>query len=297
MKSKLTFGSDPELFAKKIVNGKPFVVPPVFFRTELNYKIIREEPRHPVFKELKINENENIKIHEDGCAFELTVPPRHSMKEIFELIQQGYNGVDDIVKQYGLEKAVIPTINFDTNEFKNSGPEFQECLIFGCDPDLDAFDYNRKQEVENALEHPYRYGGGHIHISGSNLLEKFPLVAVKLLANTIGNFVTANTPMKKLDHLRVHRYGRPGKYRIQRYPNKTIGVEYRTPSNAWTNSLELSEGIQYWAEIAVLKLLPNKAKAKEVMNAIEENTVKAIVNTDTGLALNNLNAVKTILSI
>jgi len=296
-KSVLKFGSDPELFAQKIVNNKPYVVPPVVFRKELGQEIIRNEPRHPVFRELVINEKENIKIHEDGCAFELTIPPRNSMKEVFDLIQQGYNGVQEIVQKFGFDKAVIPTINFDTEEFRNKDGDFKECLIFGCDPDLDAFNYNRVQEMENALEHPYRYGGGHIHISGSDLLEKYPLIAVKLLAATIGNFVTANSLMKDLDHLRVHRYGRPGKYRIQKYPDNTIGIEYRTPSNAWTNSEEISEGIQYWAEVAILKLLPHKLNTKEVLHNIEKNTIKAIIETNEDLALSNLKIVKSILNI
>ena len=291
----LLFGSDPELFVAKNINEKDYVVPPVFFRKELGESILSYDKKHPIFAEIKVSGNEVIKIIEDGAAFELTVPPRTNILELLDLIHLGYEKVHEIASKYGYKATVIPTINYNIEEYLNMGEEFLMCLLFGCDPDLDAFNTEKIQFEESALDHPYRYGGGHIHISGSELIKKYPIPTVRLLAFTVGNFVTANSPHPELDNLRTYRYGQPGKYRIQKYgkvyndiPHTDIGIEYRTPSNSWTTIKDMAEGIQYWATLAIERILPDKNKAKEIMKELSDTGTRAIVETNKQLADRNL---------
>jgi hypothetical protein len=298
--AKLLFGSDPELFAsKKDSDGKDYVVPPVFFRNELGEPIKEFDRKHPTFQEIKINSNEVIKVIEDGAAFELTVPPRTNIMELIDLIHTGYDKVEEIVSKHGYNISIIPTINYNTEEYLNMGDDFLMCLLFGCDPDLDAFNTDKKQYEESALEHPYRYGGGHIHISGSEFIQRYPIPAVRLLALTVGNFVTANSPIPELEHLRTYRYGQPGKYRIQHYkklynnqPFTETGIEYRTPSNTWTKIKNMAEGVQFWAEIAIEKVLPNRKLGNKILKEMAENGVMAILETNQILAKRNLDMMK-----
>jgi hypothetical protein len=301
----LLFGSDPELFASRTdSNGKKFVVPPIFFQQNFGLEPIIPDVKHPVFAKLPVNDHEEVKIISDGVAFELTVPPRTNTLELLDLIHMGYDKVGEIVSKYGYDISVVPAINFDTTEYREMNDDFIMCLLFGCDPDKDAFNTEAKEFEESALDHPYRYGGGHIHISGSEFIKEFPIPCVRLLALTVGNFVNANSPVPELEKLRTYRYGMPGKYRIQKYgkdyneiPNTSVGIEYRTPSNTWTKYKKMAEGIQYWAEIAIEKILPNRNMAKEIFSELQDSAVKAILDTDQNLAKKNLNMVSTILGL
>lgn len=295
MTEQLIFGADPETFAARFVDGKPFVVPPVLFRTDYGVSADMKNYRHPVFKEIGVSAHDSVKIIEDGVAFELTVTPQKDLKSLFKLIQVGYTEIGILATKYGHSLCTVPTINFDIQEFAEREEEIQQCTVFGCDPDLDVFSIIREQMEESALEHPFRYGGGHIHISGSKFLKEMPEISLRIIAATVGNFVTANSPFPKLDHQRVYRYGRPGRYRVQNYgslweniPNTDIGIEYRTPSNAWTTKEEMLEGIEYWIRIAVDKILPSEQMIKEVIFCLEENTISAVMNFDSKLAERNL---------
>ena len=295
----LLFGSDPELFASIKRDGKDFVVPPVFFRNELKEPLIEYNDKHPVFTEIKINNNEVIKVIEDGAAFELTVPPRTNILELIDLIHLGYEKVHEIVNKHGYDVSVVPAINYNTEEYLNMGDDFLMCLLFGCDPDKDAFNTEKIQHEESALQHPYRYGGGHLHISGSEFIKQYPIPTIRLLALTVGNYVTSKSPVPELEHLRTYRYGMPGKYRIQNYkkeyngiPNTNSGIEYRTPSNTWTKFKEIAEGMQYWAEIAIERILPDRRLGNEILKEFTDNAVNAILEVNQPLADRNLSMIK-----
>jgi hypothetical protein len=134
-----------------------------------------------------------------------------------------------------------------------------------------------KARVLDVHKHPERYGGGHIHISGSNLFEIEPILAVKCLAITLGQAAIAFSDTPNLEHDRTFLYGRPGKYRVQHYGDGTIGIEYRTPSNRWTSDIDFAKKIFEWAQIGV-DLLESQL-AVELVDELGEVSAQNIINT------------------
>lgn len=300
--NKILFGSDPEGFYARIgQDGKIYVVPPAKYRLDMGFPTTGTDPRHPVFAEAD-GQNGKVKLIEDGCAFELTTAPSENIETLFQDIQLGYSLADEVADKFGNFVSIVPTINYDVPEFIDREDEFAECLIFGCDPDRDVFENEGLVSVEcmeeSALEHPYRYGGGHIHISGVQNFQVKPLLTVKMCAFTVGNLVTAQSPMKELDYLRTYRYGRPGRFRIQEYGKlfkgmdwTNIGIEYRTPSNAWTTDLPLAKKIAEAFQMVAECLLPNDGLMEVLVEDIQDRTIQAVMKGDPALAQSNYDAV------
>ncbi len=284
--NKLVFGSDPEFFASYTKDGNPFVLPPAFFREYLEVPFV-EDIRHPIFidqmREL------GVLIMEDGVAFEETVRPSTNWKELFERIQIGKKILSDFILSKfpdycDADVKTIPTINYDIERWGKESKEFRNCLIFGCDQDWDAFNYQTKLRVVNAHKHPFRYGGGHIHVSGSEEIKNEPILAVKCLALSAGLANVAFSKTPELDKARTYLYGKPGKFRPQTYsstfegiPNTEYGIEYRTPSNGWTACVEQATEVFKWMEIGIRNLLEGKLGI-ELLPNMEVELQETIVN-------------------
>jgi hypothetical protein len=303
--SNILLGSDPEGFYTRIgEDGLPYVVPPAKYRVDHKFPTDLTDPKHPVFAKAD-GVNGVVKLIEDGAAFELTVPPSTNVETLYQDIQIGYDLANGIAKQFGHFVSIVPTIHFDTNEFRNREEAFLQSLIFGCDRDMDVFELEGLDtggdvftEQESALDHPYRYGGGHFHTSGCEFFQTKPLLAVKMFAFMLGNLVTFLSPMKELDHLRTYRYGRPGRFRIQDYGHKfndmawtDKGIEYRTPSNAWTTDMSLGKKLADAVQIVADYLLPKDRLMEELINNIQDPTIEAVMNGNPELAENNYNTI------
>ena len=287
--SQLVYGSDPEFFAgKKDKNGNYFVVPPAWFRKYGKVPFM-DDIKHPVFLDAK--EELGVIVMEDGVAFEETVTPDTDWKALFERIQIGKKLLSDRIlskfpNECEPEVLTLPTINYDVERWKKESKEFQMCLIFGCDQDWDADNSNRAGKTVSALKHPFRYGGGHIHVSGSEKIKEEPILAIQSLKLTAGSVAVAFSDTPELDHDRTFLYGKPAKYRPQRYsslfnniPFTDFGIEYRTPSNRWTNSFQHAEQMFKWVEIGIRNLLEG-GLVLELLEKINEDVRQAIINCD-----------------
>jgi len=139
------FGCDPELATTYKNNGKDFVLPPAFFRTHLGVPVTwdPEKPTHPIFLE-----GDGYFFHEDGPNFELAINPQNDPLVLFENVQRAYAHLYDFLAPYSggeFEKVnIIPTTDFDCDRWAKEGKEFQQTLIFGCDPDQDAFNMEKR---------------------------------------------------------------------------------------------------------------------------------------------------------
>lgn len=301
--STLVYGTDPEYFAGYVQKKKLFVLPPAWFRVYGKVPYIPEEIKgHHVFiDEMK---ESGVLVMEDGVAFEFTVKPSSDWKELFERVQLGKRLLSErILSKFSndcLPEIISqPTINFDVKRWAKENAEFRLCLIFGCDQDFDACNYNAPGKVIDALKHPFRYGGGHLHVSGSAAIKEEPILAVYSMLLTSGLSYVANSDTPELDKQRTYLYGRPGKYRIQEYsklfngmPNTDVGIEYRTPSNRWTSSIEQATQIFKWAEIGIKRLL-EEGLVKELYPLLEKDAQKAIVECDQTAARQMLQFIET----
>lgn len=300
-KSTLVWGSDPEFFAGYKKDGEYFVLPPAFLRVYRDVPFV-PDPKHPVF--LDAFNDLGVIIMEDGVAFEETVIPDTNWKNLFDRIQIGKKLLSDKILSLFKDDCEpdvlsVPTINYDVKRWMSESPEFKMCLIFGCDRDYDAFNNNQAGRTTNALKHPFRYGGGHIHVSGSSAIKEEPILAIQSLALTAGLAAVAFSDTPDLDKSRTFLYGRPGKYRAQKYsglfkdiPNTDFGVEYRTPSNRWTHSFEHAENVFKWAEIGIRNLL-EQGLGLELIDKIGKDVCDSIVNCDQVKAKELLSYVET----
>jgi hypothetical protein len=183
---KLMWGSDPEASALYVKDGQQFVLPPYFLREyrDVPYDIEPEdiEGKHPVF----IREN-GLKIIEDGAAFEFTVPPSTDFREVWERVQE----CAELTSQRILSRfpedcaptlSFLPAVAFDVERWAEEGEAFHWATRFGCDPQRDAFDIEREDRVIDASQHPWRYMGGHIHMSGVPEILEDIVLSVKSMA-------------------------------------------------------------------------------------------------------------------
>lgn len=283
--SKIVFGADPEYFASVEKDGQLFAVPPYIFRKDWGVETITDDPRHPIFMEVN-----GVKIHEDGAAFEMSLSPSENWKELFERISLAREYfAKEFLSKFDVipELKALPSIHWDVDGWNSrADDEFKMATEFGCDPDRDAFNTRARERVFDASLHPWRYGGGHIHFSGVEEIKESPVIAVKCLALTAGLGAVIMSDVPHLERERVFRYGKPGKYRVQKYgklfneiPNTDVGIEYRTLSNRWTGSFEVASEVFRLAEFGINELLVKKGFSKISDDVIQE-ACEAITNFD-----------------
>lgn len=283
---ELIFGSDPEHFAGYKKGDDIFVLPPAFFR-EIGVEHVRSKGRGNFYSFYR---DDAVEIVEDGVAFEYTLRPSKDWEELFDRIQNAKEILGGIISQAGerCEKDVfvLPTINYEVERWENKPESYKKCLIFGCDPDYDAFAKGSRGRVVDALKHPWRYGGGHIHVSGVPGFRENPLMAVKSMAIGIGLAAVHFSNVPALDRARTFLYGKAGKFRPQKYrelfegiPHTDFGIEYRTPSNAWTGSREIAAQLFKWAEISVREIF-EKGLCIELLQKYSEEIQRIIIDVD-----------------
>ncbi len=285
----LKFGLDPEVFSTVTIDSKEFVISPALLEKDSGIKPILEDKykKHPIY--IKYND---FSWMMDGCAWESTYYKIFkNAKEIFETVNDSLDCLQNFL-------GGLTWLNMSLNLYKkpvvNIKPEMYvpflndikiyQGFIFGCDPDFDAINTDYECSTQNVFSHLFRYGGGHIHISGMKEFKENYLQAIKLLALTVGNFCILNSPYPELEQQRATTYGRPGRFRPQKYPNGDFGIEYRTPSNSWISLPENKiEELVYWINKGCEYLLKPDS-GEEVINQFLPNTVNAIVNADKTLA-------------
>jgi hypothetical protein len=281
----LMFGCDPEYFST--VNGK--AISPAMVEKFSGIEVLETDlaEKHPVY--IKNNE---FSWMQDGVAWELTI--RHPIKTAKEMYTILNNSLECLEEYFSKLKYKGDNLNLFKQPVVEINPEeyypyleenkIHQGFIFGCDPDRDAIVPNYRCKEIDVFTHLYRYGGGHIHISGAEELQKFILIAVKLLAITVGNFCIYNSPFPDAEKQRATTYGRPGRFRPQHYPNGEKGVEYRSPSNSWTSFPEEKiEELFDWANKAVY-YLQNPDIGTKIIRENLDNTVSAITNANQNLA-------------
>lgn len=274
---KLLFGSDPEFATYYMKNDKKYVEPPAYFRKYLGVDF-KPDKKHPVFIE-----KGDITIIEDGCAFEYLLPATTSAANLFEGIQNAHLLLTTWLSNYDYELITVPTLNYEVDKWLEEDKSFKNCIIFGCDKDWDAIDEDYKCKVVNALTHPYRYFGGHLHIGSLdldvvNFLQEYWRPYIHLLACLVGTTGVAYSPYPELEALRGQMYGSPGRYRLPAW-----GVEYRTLSNAWTTDLSVLERIVERSKQA-FELVQYPEKALDILKGYLTVSCEAIATSDTKLA-------------
>lgn len=289
-KSKILFGADPESFAACERDGKLYAMPPYWFRHEGGIDPIEEDERHPVFIE-----TDEYKVHEDGAAFEFSILPSYNPKDLFGRIQAASEATSFKILQWYPQDVLpnlqfIPTIGWDVQRWAGMPKDFFMSTTFGCDPDDDVFNLQKKAQDIDASKHPFRYAGGHIHFSGSLRIVEDPHFAVRCQVVTSGVAAVFYSPVPQLERDRTFLYGRPGKFREQNYgkknpygPEYAMGIEYRTPSATWAGNWGVAEKVLEWAEIGIHELLETSL-GEEIVPEVTQPAIEAILTANQDLA-------------
>lgn len=248
-------GCDPEVFI--FDSGKysviPDIIPPAALVADYGIEFKEVDGKKVFIK------GADYQWSEDGAAIELQMQPANDSNEFCRRVSSSLKGLSnwlgDISTKVGLPLSFskTPLGNFDTDKYwKGRGEEFQDCVRFGCDPDqfpgmyIDmGLDVPSRGEIDVST-HPYRYGGGHLHIQA---IETNPKVYFPIweYAAVVFDFIVGMTNTKeprsndvvKQERARLEYYGKPGRIRLQAYnPKKGLfGIEYRVMSNYWLSTI------------------------------------------------------------
>ena len=178
-------------------------------------------------------------ITEDGLAMEFTTEPG-SPGDVVASMQKAIKAEWVMAKELGLQVMACPTIWFDGSHLKNR-PELR---VLGCNPDLSIGASGPCRPAQDPRRINWRTSGGHIHLS-VEVDFKHPSIATGIVL-ACDTFLGLLDVAMANDHLAKHRremYGQPGKYRIQKW-----GIEYRTPTAAWTVNSNLAMNMLTVAE-------------------------------------------------
>src|SRR3990167_2387431 len=198
----------------------------------------------------------------------------------------------------GYSMKLRSSYGIDLRELADAPDDLKE---FGCDPSFDAYSNGKAKHPEvNAMDHPFRYAGGHMHfgwagpgpyssrsraeIAADKLIwapiidKAFHPMAVKLLDLYVGLPMTYLTA-RRSTFLRREVYGQAGEYRPQVYSKTAVGLEYRTP------------GPEMWADIVLISLaylagrqvLRNFALLEKEWNPRTELALKDAINHGDGM--------------
>jgi hypothetical protein len=158
-------------------------------------------------------------MQEDNVMLEYNIPPALSVRTWNERFKTAFMMIEkELGKKYGYRIEEEFT-------FMNKDLRSQQAQTIGCDPDYDAYEGGERRIWAGVLGNE-RTCGGHIHLGGDFNCPDF--VAALFADLFIGCW--GNTRSKK-STTRTAWYGKPGIFR-----SKPYGIEYRTPSNAWTQS-------------------------------------------------------------
>lgn len=288
--AKILYGCDPECVTTYNVGDKIFALPPWYFRRELSVPASADK-RHPVFLE-----RNGWKLHEDGAAFEMSVTPSHDPYELFQTVQDCRNTAEKEILSHFTEVCdgklnFLPAVGWDVERWMQMRRErgesfwddFRMSTQFGCDPDEDIFNLETACTVLDAAEHPWRYCGGHMHFSGSKKIADDYQLAIRCLVVTAGVAAVVFSDVPQLERERTFLYGRPGKFRVQKYgednpfgKDYAVGIEYRTPSARTWGDWEIAKNVIHWAEIGISVLLENP-HSDDILREITQPAITAIL--------------------
>jgi len=197
---------------------------------------------------------------EDNVAVEFNIPPSVCRSDWFHNTVIARDFVKaKIQKELGLTIAKDCAVSFDKKELSHPN-----ALVFGCEPDYDAWKLveNKKPTSTNPQ---LRTAGGHVHVGspmdmvkGVQNMDLFLGVPSIILDNSSGSV------------MRRELYGKAGAMRPKPY-----GWEYRTLSNFWV----FDDNLINWVWNATEKALNfrHKFTAKEgkiITNCINTGDVK-----------------------
>lgn len=212
-------GADPELFLRTIEGDYPMVSIGLIGGSKQSPRVL----------------GGGFALQEDNVAVEFNIPPCDNVNQFKASIAFVLEFLKDEVAPKGLKLDISPTMDFDETDLMH--PQAQE---LGCEPDYNAWtdSVNPRPIAPPTL----RSSGGHLHIGYTAPTKETSLAIIK--AHDL--FCGVASVLYDNDTRRRDIYGKAGAHRIKNY-----GVEYRTLSNFWIKSAELTQWVYEQSEKAI----------------------------------------------
>jgi hypothetical protein len=217
-RSSVSIGADPEFFLKigeQFISGHGF--------STIGTKAEPRKTAHGA-------------VQRDGVALEVNVDPAFTEEKFVQNLRGVLYDLNQIVRGWSKEAYLVaePVAPFKKAFLDRIPAEFR---ALGCTPDYNA--YSLEQNPLPDAEVQFRTGSGHLHIGwteGAEGYSHFEKCArlVRQLDYTVG----LRTLLFDAEPRRRILYGKAGAFR-----QKSYGVEYRTPSNAWCADEKLARSM------------------------------------------------------
>jgi len=219
---------------------------------------------------------ENGSVQEDNIMLELNLIPSATPQDFIKNINNLLAEVEGRLNALGTHFMTVPEVTM-TALVKES----KEAYEYGCEPDFNAW----TGEVNPAPllgESDFRFAGGHLHCSlNKKLTREQQNNIIKWFDVTVGLYCVLHDPGLE----RAKYYGTAGRMRPTKYGKKSMGVEYRVPSNFWMFSQDHAEAMHKLATWALLKGYSTEFNSATVgMDGIELLVQESINNRDVDLA-------------
>ena len=278
--ASVMFGADPELFLSKDgqVIGAEKVLPKEGIR----------------LRNLQTDELEGKPVVIiDGVQAELNPVPSHCRQVFSNNLAICFQKLAEQMAKHGDIKAdFASTVEVSKQEMLSLDKSSQQ---FGCAPSKNAYK-DSEIRIKDASKYYKRSAGGHIHIGHQNIpalvqlfTEKHKEVA-QMLDILVGNTcVLLDRDEGNIERRKV--YGRAGEYRLPPH-----GFEYRTLSNFWLRSYQLTSFVLAMTRFAVSVAMDKDAPAQILACVDMEKIQKAINENSFELAYENFNAIKDMVS-
>lgn len=247
-KLNIMLGSDPEIFVEnkegRIVSG---------------IDLIPGDKNNP----FAISDSGHA-IQVDNIAWEFNIPPCKTSEEFSHHIQYVLNHLQEDADKHGLVLSKKSSDMIKASELKDP-----RSLVFGCDPDFNAYTMSDNPMPNNKTK--LRCVGGHVHIGYNEPNVDDTIRIVKLF----DLMVVLPASLLDPDTRRRELYGKPGAFRF-----KDFGVECRALSNFWIHTDELRNWVFEKTTDAVLMALTNPQGSDELIGKFENNISDIILSND-----------------
>jgi hypothetical protein len=212
--SNVTIGADIELFlidkvTKEVVSAEGII------------KGSKEAPFR--FKE----NNPFFATSLDNILCEFCIPPAKNAKEFNSYILEAQDYIRTTIPPE-LDIFAFPSAHINEKWLKT-----QNAMTLGCEPDYNAWKFGAVNEKPDATSN-IRSAGGHIHCGYDKSNSKTNLSLIKAM----DIFVGLPSVIQEPDNDRKSLYGCAGAFR-----HKSYGIEYRSVSNYYLTSPELTEWV------------------------------------------------------
>jgi len=231
-----------------------------------------------------------INPRHNTCREEFAMNIDDCLIDVLSLIDKKRSVNQELSGKYNL--WALPAVNITKETIKGTD---SECKRFGCSPDINIYEDEKKIKYPNGNYHLIRYAGGHIHL-GHHTMRGMEYFAkpdnikrlVKSLDIFVGTFTTAIIKDNEGEKIRRKYYGRAGTFRINEH-----GIEYRVPSSFWISSPILVSLILSLARDAYTATIHELDK-KSILKDVDTNLVRDIINnSDRGKARTFYNEILT----